>query len=381
MASQTSSAVDSPAQVLTIRGRTGAVLLMTPIPDEDAPSIAEALRVGLSGEALSQVRVIHTDDPSVRLLAALRSVCPNLAYLCLDAMRLPMTVEYASSRRRSAASKMLRKLMVKFMRRSEPIVCEAAFNGTNTEPLTLVESNKREQIRKGSMLSATAERVMQEVDANLPWRQRLELIEALAAVARLYPSEMDRKVPGPNRTVREMLFSACSPQRLGWFFNNVKALAALPSHYMELLPSGTTSNEALHAELKAWFRQTQEMHKSTLQLKLHILRLSKLWPHNLALRRPTLRQVDAATLLCRASALSPWKRAEWISFAASTEKACLPLAGKRKAEVATVREFVRRKPAFRKPAASEGFRKKRTPFNRPRESSLRIMGKRPAQKG
>ena len=79
MASQTSSAVDSPAQVLTIRGRTGAVLLMTPIPDEDAPSIAEALRVGLSGEALSQVRVIHTDDPSVRLLAALRSVCPNLS--------------------------------------------------------------------------------------------------------------------------------------------------------------------------------------------------------------------------------------------------------------------------------------------------------------
>ena len=206
MASQTWSAVDSPAQVLTIRGRTGAVLLMTPIPDEDAPSIAEALRVGLSGEALSQVQVIHTDDPSVRLLAALRSVCPNLAYLCLDAMHLPMTVEYASSRRRSAASKMLRKLMVKFMRRSESIVHEAAFNGTNTEPLTLVESNKRKQIRKGSMLSATAERVMQEVDANLPWRQRLELIEALAAVARLYPSEMDRKVPGPNRTVREMLF-------------------------------------------------------------------------------------------------------------------------------------------------------------------------------
>ena len=241
-----------------------------------------------------------------------------------------MTVEYASSRRRSAASKMLRKLMVKFTRRSESIVYEAAFNGTNTEPLTLVESNKREQIRKGSMLSATAERVMQEVDANLPWRQRLELIEALAAVARLYPSEMDRKVPGPNRTVREMLFSACSPQRLGWFFNNVKALAALPSHYMELLPSGTTSNAALHAELKAWFRQTQEMHKSTLHASVQAVATQS-----------GSATTDAATLLCRASALSPWKRAEWISFAASTEKACLPLAGKRKAEVATVREFVR----------------------------------------
>ena len=59
-----------------------------------------------------------------------------------------------------------------------------------------------------------------------------------------------------------------------------------------LLPSGTTSNEALHYETNRCFKETQELHLTSLQQKLDILQLGKLLSHNRAFCHHTTKQVQ-----------------------------------------------------------------------------------------
>jgi hypothetical protein len=61
-----------------------------------------------------------------------------------------------------------------------------------------------------------------------------------------------------------------SPQRLEWLlFNNQRVRHALSPLQRALLPSSTTSDEALHSEINSWTRSTHEVHRATLKLKLH----------------------------------------------------------------------------------------------------------------
>ena len=105
-----------------------------------------------------------------------------------------------------------------------------------------------------------------------------------------------------------------------------------------MLPSGTSSNEALHAEIKIWFLQTQQIHQSTLQLKLNILTFGKQWPHFAALRRPTLSQMSSQNVLARLVGISLWSSQAFEDWCRSnTEgsvicKADLPLQEKRESE-------------------------------------------------
>ena len=66
------------------------------------------------------------------------------------------------------------------------------------------------------------------------------------------------------------------PDRIEWLLNNSRLRSTLPASALHLLPSGTTANEALHAELNSWFRQIQQVHRSTLQLKLAVFHLARL---------------------------------------------------------------------------------------------------------
>ena len=51
-------------RVLTVRGRTGAVLLMMPIKQEGNKDISQAIIDGFPKDPLKQTRFIVTDDPN-----------------------------------------------------------------------------------------------------------------------------------------------------------------------------------------------------------------------------------------------------------------------------------------------------------------------------
>ena len=53
----------------------------------------------------------------------------------------------------------------------------------------------------GSLPQPRAVHVINAVDMSTPWYSRSEFVECIAAVASLYPEEMDKTSPGPNKKV------------------------------------------------------------------------------------------------------------------------------------------------------------------------------------
>ena len=134
----------------------------------------------------------------------------------LDTMHLPMTLEYGSSRRRTAGSKVLRAIMQKFSAVSHAhrsFLNSKPFAGVFPPALTYQEESRRQQILNGTMLKHKAEGILSNLDVSRPWSSRLEFIEALAALAKVHRDEMLRKIPGPNRSGCSILHSACSASR------------------------------------------------------------------------------------------------------------------------------------------------------------------------
>lgn len=80
----------------------------------------------------------------------------------------------------------------------------------------------------------------------------------------------------------------------------------------ETCPSGTTSNEALHAELNRALRCVTGLHRADLHMKLQLFRAVKLLGHNRALYAPTASQTAQSLVVNRAVAgLRLWSAAGW----------------------------------------------------------------------
>lgn len=289
-------------RVLTVRGRTGAVAGMFPLAKEDHVHIAEALSTNLPENLRRTIRFVAVDNPSQALFNGLLSALPCLQILCLDPVHLPLTYEYAFWRRHTAGSSALRRLMVRFTHMSKHYAAYswgAVYAGGPARALTGEERRLRDLILTSGMAARTATRLLERCQASSPFLHRLEFLEGLAALSSVHSAEMDRIVPGPNKKVRTLLWNAGDPERMEWFLNNIRVRAQMEASRWELLPSGTSSNEALHAELNVCFRQTQTLHQSTLRLKLQCLTLAKQLSHESAMYHPSLRQVFVANPVCR----------------------------------------------------------------------------------
>eukprot|EP00435_Cladocopium_sp_Y103_P017516 s1987_g4.t1 len=328
-------------RLLTVRGRTGAVLALVPIPSEKDEYVAQAFRSALSDNALNQIQFLCTDSPTFKLYKRMKELCPQLSCLCLDPIHLAIVYEYAQWGKRTQGSKCLRALLRK-VAVIDPQKSAASwgpfFEGKDPPQLTREEEKARSLILDG-MSAAAADRILASVDPQAPLFCRITFIEALAAICAKYQAEVSRKVTGTSKEVRKVLWSACAPDRLEYLMNNLRVRHSMDAHMRALLPTGTTSNEALHAEINAWSRQIQGLHRSTLLLKLPILQLGKLLSHNVALCHPPLRQTRDNMILARASCAPTWTVTSWASFCSmQQQKAALPLHQQRVAEARAVRE-------------------------------------------
>ena len=374
----------SSSQVLTCRGRTNAVLVMDAISGDDSDNVARSLASNLDASALAQIQYVSVDNPSERYWQSLRAICPNLQVMSLDPTHLAMTFEYASSRRRTAGSKALRAVLQKL--NAVDVDANADLwgpihTGRNSRALTTEEQRVRNQIEDRSMRKADAEKILNSLDVDKPFYLRLEWIRALAAIASVHRDELDKVAPGPNRKLFKLLFSAADHSRSEWYMNNCRMRHMISPKRLALLPSGTTSNESLHHEINAWFRETQKLHQATLQLKLATMQLAKNICHNNALYWPTTRQVAQAELLARATSAALWEPREWQAWCAELadlkkpSKAKLRLHEKREQERLLVKKQVKKKPSCS--GTEVGVKRRRTPLTLERQDSLRRAGVRP----
>ncbi len=161
--------------------------------------------------------------------------------------------------------------------------------------------------------------------------------------------------------------------------NNIRARHSVESSSLSLMPSGTTSNEALHSEINLHFRQTVKIHQSTLRLKCKTLCLKKQLTHNAALYRPTTRQAASSQVLARILAESLWTPATWREWCGEllggrvVRKATLRGVQMRACEVDRVAAWLRKRPA----AVLHRETRRRTPFALTRVDEMRRAGRRP----
>ena len=167
-----------------------------------------------------------------------------------------------------------------------------------------------------------------------------------------------------GRTIGHILWCAAAPDKVAWVWNSLIIRRSLPKEWLTLLPSGTASNESLHAELNNWWRNSPECYSTTLDLHLQVGQLAKMLSHNSALYCPTLRQVPQDQVLALALQGITFDDASWSSWGEHGIKASVPLfeareelAGRLAASssgaVHHVTTFVvQKKPSQKKPAGS-----------------------------
>ena len=93
-----------------------------------------------------------------------------------------------------------------------------------------------------------------------------------------------------------VLWSATAPDRVQWYFNNIRARHFIPLAMIQILAAGSSSNESLNHEINEWMRNLPEVYAAILKLELHINRFKKLLTHNLAMYHPMLRQLRQQTI-------------------------------------------------------------------------------------
>ncbi|CAJ1441782.1 unnamed protein product [Effrenium voratum] len=362
---------------------SGAVLGLAPAIGERAEHIVSCVVDALPAEALQRVKYVASDCPSAKLMGQLQAVLPNLQALVLDGTHAAMHYEQATNGRKTAGSALLRKFLAKFCPRDNALAVNiwgAPYDGSLPARLSAPENALREHIIKGTLGLRRARHVLASVDGLSAWPTRIQFIEAVAALAREHSKNLERKIEGTRETVGKILYHLTAADRLEWLFNNLRLRTSMTSAALVLLPSGTTGNEALHAELNAAFRQVQQLHRSTLQLKLNILHLAKLLPHHVALHSPTAKQMPAGHVLARRVGTPLWTTRMWSSWVAEQHasgavgRCSLPLAAQRQME----QEAIQAARGLKRPAA--GMRK-RTPFTlerAPGASAAGVRFRRPA---
>ena len=328
-------------RVLTVRGRTGAVVGIVPVSAEDAPEIKECLTRLLSASALSQVRYLATDNPSPKLFRELKGICPNLSCLSLDPVHLAIVYEYAQWGKKTAGSKVLRCLLNKVNQiasEARPSSWGPFFTGTGPPSLNREEESTRKLILDGTMGLPRAKRILDNLDGGQPLFCRITFIETLAALCAMFPNEVCRRVTGSNKEVKKVLWAASAPDRLEWLLNNLRVRHDMTPAQRALLPSGTSSNESLHAEINAWTKSIRSLHQSTSRMKLEIMQFGKILTHHVASCFPTVQQTSESVLLARAVCKEIWTDAEWRKCC-SLVKAMVPLHRSRQEEAKKVKDW------------------------------------------
>ena len=201
---------ESLRRVLTVRGRSGAVLAMSAVPGESSDDIAACLNKDLPASSRAQTQHVATDNPSARLHQGLSRVLPNLQGLSLDPTHAAMHYEQALGGRRSAGSHLLRRFMAKFTAYDSSItenIWGEAFTGTNPARMTAQEQLLRGYIKDGSMSLRRAKNVISTADALTVWPTRVQFVEAVAALAREHSKDLPRKLEGTKLTIGKLLFN------------------------------------------------------------------------------------------------------------------------------------------------------------------------------
>lgn len=279
---------ESKYHLLTMRGITSAVVAVQPAHGENAESVANMINTELTYSQRSQIRHVAVDCPSNKLFKLLKLSAQNLDVISLCAPHVAMAYDSAKfgGKGKSPGSKYLRDILSKFAAVEGPTVPTTYYCGFELLKQSRNEKRLIINIRRKNMQKRLAERLFHTINCAKRYRSRDEFIGHLAALAKLFPKEMNKTIPSQGRTRLSMLVATAAPSRVEWLLNATRFRSTLKLHQLTFMPSGVASNEALHNELKL-ILLGQTMYAPLFDVKMFVFVLGKLLAHNSALYAPT----------------------------------------------------------------------------------------------
>ena len=106
----------------------------------------------------------------------------------------------------------------------------------------------REKILEGGMGLLRAQQVLADMDPNAPMSSTAEFIQLILAHVTVYDDEVNIKTHVNGQTQRKLLWNETSPDRIEWSLNNTRLRASVDPAHLALMPTGSTSNEAVNKE-------------------------------------------------------------------------------------------------------------------------------------
>lgn len=295
-------------RIVSVRGRTGAVVCCMATKSESGAEIAQELRQHLPPDCLSAVRTVATDAPSKEVFTELQSVLPKLEFLVLDLVHVCFLFESAQGRKRTRAGQLLRCMQAKWNKVDDTVALAPL-----GAPVRLGNRGLawRECIMKRSMCAQEAKSRLDKLDADLPYYSVDDYIGDVAALCATFPVEVSRRPSAKVGPVFMALWRATAPLRLIYTINNQRRLLMLPPSQRSQLASGTAGVEVLNAEINNRFRFHGSFYQSTLVLTVKAFADMKLFVHNTAEYNPTLSQMAHRAVTVHTMSNFHFSEAEW----------------------------------------------------------------------
>ena len=121
----------------------------------------------------------------------------------------------------------------------------------------------RERLQNPDMPEDAAMWVLDALDPDVPWLTEVDFLEALLAHVSFFHEEL-QKVSYSGISLHRLIVNIGSSSKFQWLLNDTRYRHAVDARELALLPSGTTSNESLHHEINAWFRETASRRHDTM---------------------------------------------------------------------------------------------------------------------
>ena len=120
----------------------------------------------------------------------------------LDPIHLAIVYECGFWNKKSSGSKQLRRILRKCIAVDASLdknYWQLLYDGKMARPLGDAENKFRAMILDLSMSDREATQVLNQLDQDTPFLNRVEFIKSVAALCRIYKSEVTRKAAGPQQ--------------------------------------------------------------------------------------------------------------------------------------------------------------------------------------
>ena len=202
-----------------------------------------------------------------------------------------------------------------------------------------------------------AETRLQSLDGCERYNSFFDYVADMAAFTTVYKKEVNVKyLLKQKKQLRGALWTATSPVRLGYYFNNINRLSMLPPMQRDQLASGSASNESLNKEINGRYRNCPRAYQATLQIFCDAFHFLKLFTHNTAEYFPTDYQVSQQQYANHYISSFAFSQAEWLTVL----KSPTPLFSQRCEQETRIRQAKKKSASIAKKVKRHTFNKKLT---------------------